>query len=313
MFEVQKLEVLKDILGNPISSGEELLFYCKKCRHHKQKLSVNIRKNCFKCWVCNFTGTNLARLVKRYGTYRQKQEWAKYDDKIDLSSKDFSDVLFSQEKQEEQTLSLPKEFVTLTGKNTGLSNVAIRYLYERGLNKEDILKWKIGYCPDGEYGGRVIVPSFNLEGRINYFIARSFKDDWMKYKNPPLQKNNIIFNELYVDWSSDVVLTEGVFDAIVAGNGIPLLGSTLPETSRLFQEVAKHDTPIYVALDPDAEKKAKNLIRDMLQYGIELYKIDVRGFQDVGSMSKGEFTKRKAVALPMTADNLFRYQLQGSL
>lgn len=108
-----------------------------------------------------------------------------------------------------------------------------------------------------------------------------------------------------------MTLTEGVFDAIVAGNAIPLLGSTLPETSRLFQEVAKHDTPIYVALDPDAEKKAKYLIRDMLQYGIELYKVDVRGFQDVGSMTKAEFKERKDAAISMTADNLFKYQLQG--
>ena len=108
-------------------------------------------------------------------------------------------------------------------------------------------------------------------------------------------------------------MTEGVFDAIVAGNAIPLLGSTLPETSRLFQEIAKHDTPIYIALDPDAEKKAKELIKQMLKYGIEIYKIDVSGFQDVGSMTKQEFLERKNSALPITSDTLFKYQLQGML
>jgi DNA primase len=186
-------------------------------------------------------------------------------------------------------------------------------LYERGIGKEDILRWKIGYCPDGEYASRIIIPSFNLQGRINYFVGRSYKDNWIKYKNPSLQRNNLVFNELNLDWESDLTLTEGVFDAIVAGNAIPLLGSTLPETSRLFQEVAKHDTPIYIALDPDAEKKAQYLINDMIQYGIEIYKIDVRGYQDVGSMPKKEFIERKINALPMTADSLFKYRLQGAL
>jgi DNA primase len=213
--------------------------------------------------------------------------------------------------QHETILSLPKEFVTLTGKYNQNSSSAIKYLYERGITKADILAWKIGYCPDGEYAGRIIVPSFNLEGKINYFIGRSYRDNWIKYKNPPSYKNSIIFNELYVDWSNDLILTEGVFDAIVAGNSVPLLGSTLPETSRLFQEIAKHDTPIYVALDPDAEKKAKNLIKDMIKYGIETYKIDVRGFQDVGSMTKKEFQERKLNASPMTQETLFMYQIQG--
>lgn len=311
MSDQKKEEILIDVLGAPHRSGGELLFYCPKCKHHKPKLSCNVRKNVFKCWVCNFTGTSLRRLVKRYGSYKHKQEWGQFDDKIDLSSTNFSDTLFGWEEENETTINLPKEFITLTGKHNSLSNIPLRYLYERGISKEDILKWKIGYCPDGEYAGRVIVPSFNLEGKINYFVGRSYRDDWMKYKNPSLHKNSIIFNELYVDWDNDLTLTEGAFDAIVAGNAIPLLGSTLPETSRLFQEVAKHDTPIYVALDPDAEKKAKYLIRDMLQYGIELYKIDVRGFQDVGSMTKAEFAERKAEALPMTADSLFKYQLQG--
>lgn len=301
------------MLGTPHRSGGEFLFYCPKCKHSKKKLSCNVVKNVFKCWVCNFTGTNLTRLIRRYGSYKHKQEWSKYDSKIDLSTNSLVDTLFSKKEENESLISLPKEFVTLTGKYSQSSATVRKYLYERGITQEDILKWKIGYCPDGEYSGRVIVPSFNLDGRINYFIARSYKDDWIKYKNPPLQKNSIIFNELYVDWDSDLTLTEGVFDAIVAGNAIPLLGSTLPETSRLFQEVAKHDTPIYIALDPDAEKKAQYLINDMIGYGIELYKIDVRGFQDVGSMTKEEFSERKKSALPMTADSLFKYKLQGIL
>ena len=30
----------------------------------------------------------------------------------------------------------------------------------------------MGYCTEGRYGGRIIVPSFNNSGDLNYFIAR---------------------------------------------------------------------------------------------------------------------------------------------
>lgn len=307
----EKLSILTDILGEPSKIGSEYLYYCKKCNHHKKKLSINIDKNCFKCWVCDYSSPNLYRLIKRYGSYTQKQNWLALDGKVDLSSDNFED-LFNSDKQSEDDilLDLPAEFISLTAKNLPKSaERALKYLAERNIGREEILKWKIGYCSAGEYAGRIIIPSFNLQGKINYFIARSYTGDWIKYKNPPLQKNKIIFNELYVDWDSDLIITEGVFDAIIAGNAIPILGSSLPEDSRLFQEIVKNDTPVYIALDPDAEKKAMYLIRDMLKYEIELYKIDVNGYQDVGSMTREEFLERKSVAKQINSINYLNYEL----
>ena len=65
-----------------------------------------------------------------------------------------------------------------------------------------------------------------------------------------------------VDWDEPVVLVEGVFDAIVVGdNAIPI--SVNPtEDSRLFQALAIHDTQIFVALDPDAEKAHYDQVAD---------------------------------------------------
>lgn len=306
-----KLLILADIFGEPSKIGSEYLYYCKKCNHHKKKLSINIDKNCFKCWVCDYSSPNLYRLIKRYGSYTQKQNWLALDGKVDLSSDNFED-LFNRDKQSEDDifLDLPAEFISLTAKNLPKSaDRALKYLAERNIGREEILKWKIGYCSAGEYAGRIIIPSFNLQGKVNYFIARSYTGDWIKYKNPPLQKNKIIFNELYIDWSSDLIITEGVFDAIIAGNAIPILGSSLPEDSRLFQEIVKNDTPVYIALDPDAEKKAMYLIRDMLKYEIELYKIDVSGYQDVGSMTREQFLERKIAAKQINSTNYLNYEL----
>lgn len=311
----EKLSILADIFGEPSKIGSEYLYYCKKCNHHKKKLSINIDKNCFKCWVCDYSSPNLYRLIKRYGSYTQKQEWLALDGKVDLSSDNFEDLFNNNNESESDIfLDLPAEFISLTAKNLPKSaDRALKYLAERNIGREEILRWKIGYCSAGEYAGRIIIPSFNLQGKVNYFIARSYTGDWIKYKNPPLQKNKIIFNELYVDWDNDLIITEGVFDAIIAGNAIPILGSSLPEDSRLFQEIVKNDTPVYIALDPDAEKKAMYLIRDMLKYGIELYKINVNGYQDVGSMTREEFLERKQAAKSIDSNNYLNHQLMSML
>jgi len=114
----------------------------------------------------------------------------------------------------------------------------------------------------------------------------------------------MIFNHLYVDWDSDLIIVEGVFDALVSGpNTVPILGSSLREGSQLFQEIVRNDTPVFLALDPDAEKKAMRLIKKLLEYDVEVYKIDIAPFNDVGEMSKDIFEQRKKDAARMSNDD----------
>ena len=299
-----KKQILKKVLGSHYHSGDEILFYCPKCKHHKKKLSVNLDKNKFKCWVCDYRGNSVRRLVKRHGSFLDQQEWAKHDATVEIAS--FEDVFSAEqeiEEQFEQVINLPEEFKTLCSSRLSLASKPIlKFLYDRGLTKQDILKWKIGYCPSGEYKERVVVPSFNEDGDVNYFIARTYGRDWMKYKNPPASRD-IIFNELYVDFDDDLVIVEGVFDAIVAGNAVPILGSSLKEDSKLLKKVVEHDTPVYIALDPDVETKAMRLIKKMLTLDIEVYKIDIKPYADVGEMTKKQFNIRKQEAQLMTNDS----------
>ena len=48
-----------------------------------------------------------------------------------------------------------------------------------------------------------------------------------------------------------------------------------------------------MALDPDASEKEKRIINSLLEYDIKVYKIDVSPYEDVGSMTKAEFDRRK--------------------
>jgi DNA primase len=296
LSEHKKIKILKEVLGESNSAGSELLFFCPKCKHHKKKLSVNLEKDAFKCWVCDWHGKSLRRIILRFGDYKQQKEWNELSGIVEITDyeKIFSSALNSEKEEE---IALPNEFISLCNKDVSLNSLeARRYLKERGVSKEDILFWKMGYAVSGDYEGRIIIPSFNTEGKLNYFIARRYDNkNWMRYKNPKYNKD-IIFNELMIDWNSDITIVEGVFDAIKAKNAIPLLGSTLREESKLFNQIIKHDSAVYIALDPDAEKKADKLIKSLLSYDAEIYKINIPTGRDVGDMSHEEFLERKKTA-----------------
>jgi DNA primase len=304
----EKTNLISEVLGNSYRTNAERLFTCPFCKHHKKKLSINLKKSVYKCWVCDATGS-IGKLIFKFGNRDHKQEWKRLSGKVDIGE---FDNLFASEEQvceTETQIELPAEFITLTSPTSSREAAkAMNYLKERGLNEDDILKWKIGFCPSGTYKERVIIPSFNSEGYCNYFIARAYGKEWPKYKNPPASRN-IIFNELFLNRDEDVTLVEGAFDAIVAGNAIPLLGSTLRESSKLFQLLAEYEKTIYLALDKDVDKKTLSLVRMLQKHNKTVYKIDTSDIEDIAAITKEEFFKRKSTALLMDSDNYLFYEV----
>ena len=86
---------------------------------------------------------------------------------------------------------------------------------------------------------------------------------------------------------------------------MPILGSSLKETSKLFKSIIINDTPVYVALDKDAERKASILIDSLVKYGIEVYKVDISPYNDVGEMDRKEFLTRKQNARQLSSEDAF--------
>jgi DNA primase len=299
-----KRKIVTQILGSYYQKGDEHLYHCPFCNHHKKKMSVNFANGYFKCWVCDTRGKNIYRIVRRFGDYQQRQKYRELQGLVDLS--DFEELFKEYNNiQEKQILEMPEGFVSLCNKDLPMDSTdAIRYLSSRGIGRREILKWKIGYCKEGRYGGRIIIPSFDVDGDLNYFIARSYVGHSRRYLNPPADRD-IVFNELNIDWDEPVILVEGVFDAIAAGNNaIPILGSTLREKSRLFQAIAIHDTPVYMALDYDAEKKAEWIIKSMLKYDLEVHKVPIDD-ADVSEMGGKEFQERLVSAREIKNDMFF--------
>jgi len=289
----EKLSIIAGFLGTSYKSNNEHLFQCPFCKHHKRKFSVNIQRGVYKCWICDEKGRNLYRLVRRFGSNKDRETWKAFSgEKTDLNA--FGNLFEETEEEHvEQILQIPPHFHTLCG-NVQF-RVPLRYLEKRGITKKDILKWKMGFCSDGPFKERIIIPSFNENGDLNYFIARTFTDNYKRYLNPPVSRD-IIFNELYVDFDKEVTIVEGAFDAIKAENAIPILGSTIRETSRLFRRIVENNTPVLLALDPDAKYKAENIKRLFLKYGIEVRELQYNDERDIGDMSKEEVRKLSQTA-----------------
>ena len=302
----EKREILSRALGRHWLSGGEMLFGCPKCEHEKLKLSVNIEKNAFKCWVCGFSGNKISYLISKYAPDYYAQ-WSSLAEEIDLAQYEF--IFNEQETSPDQIVSLPDEFKTLTGPKTGEKQKALRYLYSRDITDLDILRWKIGFCDFGEYEGRIIIPSFNRKGQLNYFVARSYTDDWMKYKNPRASKD-LVFNDINIDWEDDIIIVEGAFDAIRHKNCIPILGSSLRESHKLFQKICRNKSEVYLALDEDAKVKELGIAKKLREYGIASKSIPVKPYADLAEMPRTEFLSRKQNADFITDLDYLHYKLK---
>lgn len=301
----EKREILRNALGRHWNSGGEMLFRCPKCQHDKLKMSVNIEKNAFKCWVCGFSGNKISYLISKFAPDYYSQ-WSSIAEEVDLSKYEF--IFDEPEEEPDQIINLPLEFKSLTGSSTGDKKRALAYLYSRDVTDLDILRWKIGFCDYGEYEGRIIIPSFNLKGQLNYFIARSYTDDWMKYKNPRASKD-LVFNDLNIDWDDDIVIVEGVFDAIRHKNCIPILGSSLRENHKLFQKICRNKHEVYLALDEDAKVKELGIAKKFREYGIACKSIPVNPYSDLAEMPRSEFIQRKQNADFITDLDYLHYKL----
>ena len=302
---LEKLKLLKAALGSCWSNGAEHLFHCPKCNHHKKKMSVNLEKGVYKCWICDYSGTKISDLIRRYAP-KYYADYRQLEGEIDLAKYEtiFSECLPDQV----QIVELPENFQTLTGEKTRLKKRALDYLYSRGLSDKDIFYWKMGFCDYGEYQDRIIIPSFDDEGNVNFFVGRSYVEDWMKYKNPQVSKD-IIFNDLNIDWEEDVVLVEGPFDAIKCKNAIPLLGSTLREKSRLFEKICQKRPNVYLALDEDAKEKEFLIAKKLKEYDIIVKTIQVSPYSDIGEMPHEVVAHRKQNADIVSDLDYLHYKL----
>ena len=282
------INILDEVLGVGTSlKGNEQAHHCPFCHHHKKKLQINLETQQWHCWVCDSKGRKIQTLLKRLhvDSKRIKKVYEIYGDDYIVSS-----TTTDEEKVE---LRLPSEFKSLLKKPKGLNPLykkVVQYAKDRRISKEDIIKYNIGYCDSGIYTNRIIIPSYDVDGRLNYFIARSvFTEERFKYKNPPISKNVTIF-ENQINWNKPITLTEGVFDALaVKRNAIPLLGKFIPKT--LMDSIYKRGVKeIKIIFDKDAQDQALYYVNYFMNNGITVTNI-LPTEKDAGDMGFSEVNK----------------------
>ena len=263
------IDILEDILGDCNMHNDykgQMSFDCPVCSHEikgldhgdgKGNLEVNYKYNVFKCWVCaetHETHGSIYKLVKKFGNPRQLKNYLllKPDDGEDFSKRVYKSV------------KLPQDFIPFKEASQGLKMTpqykqAFNYIKSRNITDLMIQMYNIGFCYKGIYENRIIIPSYDSEMRINYFIARSYLNRTkMKYKNPEAQKELIIFNEYLINWNETIYIVEGAFDSIFVPNAIPLLGKFMSD--HLFNTLyEKAKGKIVIVLDPDAWNDTEKL------------------------------------------------------
>lgn len=303
-------QLLESILGPGKSSrgarGEQsAVFTCPSCNHKKKKLTVNLVTQQFQCWVCNFKGHRVFKLLKE-----AKAAPKAYDDlkSIDLEYR-FKNK--NQPKPEQSLLKLPEGVEPILSSSAVLSKHALHYLTGRGVTQQDIVKYNIQYCETGDLKNMVVIPSYDTNGSINYYVGRSFdKNAYIKHKLAPATKDIIGF-DLYINWDLPIILCEGAFDAMaIKRNAIPLFGKRISST--LMKKILTSNcNKVYLALDEDALKDALDHAKKLMGYGKRVYFIEMEG-KDPSELGFEQFTQLLHSAEELTMSTLMRKKLAFS-
>jgi len=297
------IEILEDIFGDYKLHSDykgQISFDCPVCSYDikqlehgdgKGNLEINYRRGVYKCWSCaetHETHGSIYKLIKKYGNPRQNKKF------LLLMPEEVDEV-----KRIYKKVYLPKEFISFKDVSQGLKltpqfKQAWNYIKKRNITDEMIEKFNIGFCYNGLYENRIIIPSYDTELTLNYFIARSYLSKTkLKYKNPEVQKEIIIWNEHLINWEERLYIVEGAFDSIFVPNSIPMLGKFMSDN--LFKTIytqAKKD--IVIVLDPDAWNDATKLYHKMNCGKLmgRVFVVKLEGDQDIADL-KGDLGNYK--------------------
>ena len=211
MYKYELVTLLEKVLmkSYQMKNGEHA-FHCPFCNHHKKKLQVNCETQKWHCWVCNKGGYKIGILLRKINAPKN------IISEVLKILGDYRGVSKDKEEVTKYDVSLPQCYQPLWKPSTDpLYKNAISYLKRRGIGGIDIIRYSIGYCSSNGYANRIIIPSYDAGGKLNYFIARDmFPNSNFKYKNPPMSKDTVCF-EMFINWNEPIVLVEGVFLSLI--------------------------------------------------------------------------------------------------
>ena len=301
------VNLLNRVLGDSgvkLKKQNEFMYWSPFITHHKRKLQVNIQTQKWHCWVSNTGGRNLFQLFKRVNASREQ-----FNELVELVGEPQYSRVKKQDKKD--LVRLPDEYKPLWNGGDGIvKRHALTYMYKRGFTDDDILKHNIGYCDEGKYSNRIIIPSYDSDGGLNFFVGRDFYKSKLKYLNSFTSKDVIGF-DLFINWDEPIILCEGVFDAMsFKRNAIPLFGKTM--SKRLHKKILQQKVKkVFLALDDDAQLDAMKISEKLMSEGIDVRKIDLKN-GDPNDIGFKKLTKMLGETEETNFLDLMKYKLYGN-
>ena len=296
-LKTKRTSLLREAFGALLleKDGVNVSLKCPKCakpNSSKKKLVVRLDDGKFHCWVCGLKGTNIGYLFGKYKPSLVEKCKSLFHTKTSFKS----DL---EPEDETKDLSCDLEGFTLLGDSIDSrdpdTRAVFNYTRSRGVSLEKMWRYRLGTVRSGRLRRRLIIPSFDSEGNLNYYCAREIGGtSRMKYINAPVPKVDIIFNEFMIDWSKPVTLVEGPMDVIEAGsNAVCLLGSHLAYKSSVAQKLIKNGTDVYIALDSDAKDKAEKIASLLMSHGNRVMIVDMPPEKDISDIGERTFLEIK--------------------
>lgn len=269
-----KIRFLTKIFGKAKlqNNGIELMIPCPKCynpsKAHKLKMNIRLDNDLYHCWSCNLKGRNLGRLIKMKRPEMAVQYFEKFS--RGFSQKDIAILA------QVDPVVLPEGFSLIMMNLYDPDAIRIRkYAHSRGIDDKMLWKYCMGYSSEWKYLRRLIIPSFDSDGELNYWVSRSIdSENKYKYFNAKAKKEDIIFREIDIDWSAEeIILVEGPLDWVKCGykNSACLLGSSISIDSKLLMKLVQNSMDVILCLDPDAWKKQLDIARLLSEYDLRVY------------------------------------------
>ena len=240
----------------------------------KYNLEVNLAMGKFHCWACGSAG-NLSKLIKDRGGKVLLDEY--YSIVKELKESKFFDINMFKDTgpsgYNADYVRLPETF-TKIDISTCRKKKLVNYLNKRHIDQDMIDFYNIGYTTWDEkkwqLRDRIIVPSYDVNGDLNYWVGRDFSEykGKMKYWNSKTDKNLIVLHEDKIQWDADIVLVEGALDALVYPNTISMLGKTLTVGCETYEKLyERSNAGIIICLDGDTTIDETKRIYKTLNHG----------------------------------------------
>jgi len=278
-----------------LASGIEVVYEVESdfiifCPYHNNYRSpaaeISKESGLFYCFGCQISHSLIE--VVMHVTKRSYFESARLIDSK-KSSQSFIEILESKLDKKPDFEKFDENLIDKLNKSALSSKRAVEYYKGRGITKESVIKYQLGYS---ESQDMVTIPVHSPEGMCVGFVGRSVEGK--SFKNTSgLQKSKTMFNLFRAKRFDKVFVVESSFDAIrleqVGAHAVATLGASVSSKQR--ELLKKYFNNVIVLGDnDDAGKEMANKLTNILGSNSIIARLP-ESVKDVSDLSDDELKK----------------------